>query len=116
MLNSPLEQFEIISLISLIKTTNFTLAITNATIFLIINITLLTIFLHLLNINLKIIPTRWQSFFEEIIFFIKNLVHQNIGNKGMIYIPFILFLFIFILLSNFIGMIPYSLFGIWFSW
>ena len=36
------------------------------------------------------------------------MIQQNIGERGLAFFPFILFLFMFILLSNLVGMVPYS--------
>jgi F-type H+-transporting ATPase subunit a len=45
---------------------------------------------------------------EEIFLFSKTLVEKNIGQKGLQFFPFIFFLFSFLMISNLIGMIPYS--------
>jgi len=45
---------------------------------------------------------------EEIYLFCKDLVETNIGTQGTKFFPFIFFLFSFLLISNLIGMIPYS--------
>src|SRR5205809_759846 len=41
-------------------------------------------------------------------FEIRNLVISQISAKGQIYFPFIYSLFIFILINNLLGMVPYS--------
>jgi ATP synthase subunit 6 len=45
---------------------------------------------------------------EEVFLFNKNLVEKNIGQEGLQFFPFIFFLFSFLVLSNLIGMVPYS--------
>jgi ATP synthase subunit 6 len=45
---------------------------------------------------------------EEIYLFTKTLVEKNIGEYGLQFFPFIFFLFSFLVLTNLIGMIPYS--------
>ena len=105
---APLEQFEIIPIISIIALPTFYFAITNSTIFTIIIFSILCLILNILKPNIKIIPTRWQSLVEEIYIFCKDLAETNIGSQGTKFFPLIFFLFSFLLLSNLIGMIPYS--------
>ena len=40
--------------------------------------------------------------------FVANMVKSNVGQSGMRYFPFIFCLFIFILVLNLLGMLPYS--------
>lgn len=105
---TPLEQFEIISIIPFFHYKNLYLNITNSTLFTFLSLSLLILSFQLININNKIIPTRWQSILEEIFLFSKNLVEKNIGQKGQQFFPFIFFLFSFLIISNLIGLIPYS--------
>ena len=105
---TPLEQFEIISIIPLFHYKNLYLNITNSTLFTLLSLSLLTLFFYFINLHNKIIPTRWQSILEEIFLFSKTLVEKNIGRKGLQFFPFIFFLFSFLIISNLLGMIPYS--------
>jgi len=50
-----------------------------------------------------------QQINENILMFIFSLVYKQIGNWGKFYFPFLLVLFIYIVLLNFISFIPYSL-------
>src|SRR5205814_911517 len=57
----------------------------------------------------KIISNNWSVSQESIYATIHSIVVNQINaNKGQIYFPFIYALFIFILVNNLIGMIPYS--------
>ena len=105
---TPLEQFEIISFIPLFKLHNIYLNITNSTLFTLLSLSLILLLFQFINLNNKIIPTRWQSIVEETFIFNKTLVKKNIGTKNLHYFPFIFFLFSFLTASNLIGMIPYS--------
>ena len=53
-------------------------------------------------------PNLWQTFIETIYNIIIQLLFDNLNKKGEQYFPFITVLFLFILLSNLIGLIPYS--------
>ena len=107
-INSPLEQFEVNSLISII-----------APIFGYINITLsnlglysllilfIILSLHIISNNEnKILPSKWSIGIESIFTTINTMVREQLGKE--IYLPFIYSLFFFILISNLIGNIPYS--------
>ena len=54
------------------------------------------------------IPGRWQSMAELSYVFIANMVKDNVGSEGRPYFPFIFTIFMFILVGNFWGMMPYS--------
>lgn len=104
---SPLEQFQIISLIP-IEIFNMNISFTNSSLMMMLALFLIITSFNRAIINNKIIPVRKQAVVESIYEFVYNLVNENIGEKGNKYFPFIFILFIFILTLNLIGMIPYS--------
>merc|ERR1712125_220223 len=55
-----------------------------------------------------IVPNNWQIILETLYEVIAQLLFDNINTKGEIYFPFILTIFLFIMLSNLIGLVPYS--------
>lgn len=55
----------------------------------------------------KLIPSRWQSVTELIHSNMRSVVQDNLGQKGQIYFPFILCLFVFIAVLNIMGLFPY---------
>ena len=64
--------------------------------------------------NLKVIPGFAQSMFELIYDFLKDITLGTLGDQdGKKHLPFIVTLFIFILVSNWIGIIPnlFKIFG-----
>ena len=110
---SPLEQFQILSLIT-IKIYDFDLSFTNA---LLINIIILTGFGIVLycnsstknkTISFFLYPNNWQALIEFIYIVISQLVFDLITSNNKKYFPFIVILFLFILFNNLIGLIPYS--------
>jgi F-type H+-transporting ATPase subunit a len=57
----------------------------------------------------KITPNNWSLSQETLYATIHSIVINQINNKnGQVYFPFMYALFIFILINNLIGMIPYS--------
>lgn len=106
---SPLDQFEIRDLISLDSSLiNVHLSLTNIGLYLTSG-TILVLIISLIANNNKIVPNNWSISQESLYDTIHSIVVNQINsNKGQIYFPFIYGLFIFILINNLIGMIPYS--------
>lgn len=103
----PLHQFEIHSLFPLeIKGIN--VSFTNSSLFMVIAVVLTTVFLVGGMRRAQMIPGRWQSMTEMMYMFIANLLDETTGIKGRKYLPFIFTLFMFILMGNLIGMVPYN--------
>jgi len=107
LLISPLEQFNIISIIP-IEIFNMNISLTNSSLVMILAFFLIIFSFNRAIADNRIIPVRKQAAVESIYEFVYDLVSQNIGEKGNRYFPFIFVLFIFILVLNLLGMIPYS--------
>jgi F0F1-type ATP synthase, subunit a len=108
---SPLDQFEIRNLLSINAPilANIHISLSNIGLYLTIG-TILILSLNVLAINNnKIVSNKWSISQESIYATIHNIVINQINAKnGQIYFPFIYTLFLFILINNLIGMIPYS--------
>lgn len=103
----PLHQFEIHRLIPL-EVEGLDLSFTNSSLFMTGVVVFVSIFLLGSIYRAQLIPGRWQAMTEMIYGFIENLIDETIGIKGRPYFPFILTLFLFILVGNLVGMIPYG--------
>nr|YP_011017678.1 ATP synthase F0 subunit a [Centroceras gasparrinii]WQF69501.1 ATP synthase F0 subunit a [Centroceras gasparrinii] len=104
---SPLEQFEIISLVPL-SIFNLNISFTNSTLFLLISILICLFWISLSFYKNLIVPSYWQIGKENLYVLTANLVRDNLGLKGEKYFPFIFTLHLFLLFCNLIGMVPYS--------
>jgi len=110
MILSPLEQFGIVPVIPL---SIFSLDISISNSVILMSIGLLAFFILLKIISLEsngfIVPNRWQSFIELTYSIIINLVNETIhGGKGQKYFSYVYSLFLFIMVCNLTGMVPYS--------
>lgn len=107
-INSPLEQFEVTSLLGL-----------NAPIFGYLNLTITNLALYsgiillliiglniMANNDTKLLPSKWSIALESLFASINSMVKEQIGRE--IYLPFIYSLFFFILIANLTGNVPYS--------
>jgi F-type H+-transporting ATPase subunit a len=56
----------------------------------------------------RLVPTKMQSVAEILVEFIRNMIMDTMGKEGMKFFPFIATLFVFILFSNLLGLIPGS--------
>jgi F-type H+-transporting ATPase subunit a len=110
-INSPLDQFEIRNLISIEAPVlgNISLSITNIVLYLIIA-TYITFYFSILTTNYhKLVSNSWSISQETLYATLHSIVSNQINNKkGQIYFPLMYILFVFILINNLIGMIPYS--------
>jgi F-type H+-transporting ATPase subunit a len=55
-----------------------------------------------------LVPGRWQAAVESVTEFISGMALTNIGKEGRKYVPWIFTVFIFILFSNLMGMMPFG--------
>jgi ATP synthase subunit 6 len=115
MLYAPLEQFQIIPVISL-NFYKFDFSLTNM---LLINLIALFSYYSLLSLNnsvknclqensLFVITNVWQRCLDFISEMISQIISDIISEHNNKYIPLVFILFHFILLSNLVGLLPYS--------
>ena len=118
MLYSSLEQFEVNGLISVVskgadlgQTSVYTL-FSNMNLFTFIVFSVVVFFYRYLSTYAFIVPgTSMQSFSENVLGFVSNMVRENSAAKHrifLVFVPYVLTVFAFILTSNFVGMVPYS--------
>lgn len=108
---SPLDQFEVRDLFSLNANLlgNLHLSLTNIGLYLSISIFLILTYSLLATNNNKIIPNNWSISQESIYATVHGIVVNQINpNKGQMFFPLMYVLFIFILVNNLIGLVPYS--------
>lgn len=108
MFNSPLEQFEILPLLSF-GANLFDFSITNAMLTTCVSLSFfLFLFYCLFSYGLNSFPTRWQLILESLYTGTAGLVWDSVGPRGQKYFPFLFVVFSFILISNVSGLVPYS--------
>jgi len=106
-LPDPMHQFEIQRLVDL-KAFGFDASFTNSALFMVIAAALITLFSLIAMRKGSLVPGRMQSVAELSYEFVANMVRDNVGTSGMKYFPFIFTLFMFVLVLNMLGMVPYS--------
>lgn len=107
MLFSALEQFQIYPLVYGL---HYNLSLTNQT--LVIGLSFLIFFSATLLINDIhsgfLIPGRFQILIETLYVTVVSIIYENTGKEGIKFFPFIFTVCLFILLSNIVGLVPYS--------
>ena len=104
---SPVEQFKLKSLVPF-ELGGVDLSYTTSSLWMTITVVSVTAFLTLSMRGGRLVPGRWQSMAEMSYEFIANMIRENVGAEGRKYFPFIFTLFMFILVGNLVGMIPFA--------
>ena len=60
----------------------------------------------------ELVPGRWQAAVEGFTGFISSMIISNIGQEGRKYTPYVFSLFMFILFSNLLGLLPLGVLGL----
>ena len=105
--HSPLSQFEIKRWVP-IQIGDLDVSFTNSATFMVLTVLTISVFLVLGMRRNALVPGRWQSMAELSYIFIANLVKDTVGTEGRPYFPFIFTVFMFVLVGNLFGMVPYG--------
>ena len=105
---NPMSQFNVNKIGPEIKLGGVDLSFTNASLFMLITVTTILLFLYLSTKDKKIIPNKLQLLSEILYNFVAKMISDTAGSKAKPYFPFIFSLFVFVLMCNMIGMVPYS--------
>lgn len=108
--HSPLEQFEVTSLVGLqVPVLGYIhISLTNLGLYTIIAVYLSLAFHFVASNNKGVIPSRWSISLESSFASVHALVKAQIGAANEVYLPFIYSLFFFILFANLSGNVPYG--------
>ena len=110
-ITSPLDQFEIRNLLSLDAPIlgNLSLSLTSIGLYLTIGGYLLLMLNLMATNNNKVVSNSWSISQETIYATVHGIVVNQINAKnGQVYFPLMYTLFVFILMNNLIGLVPYS--------
>lgn len=107
---NPMEQFAIKPLIAepVLHIGATPIYFTNQALLMVIVAVASALFLSLAVKPNRLVPTRSQSMAEMSYEFVANMIHSATGEDGLKFFPLVFTLFIFVLCSNYFGMIPGS--------
>lgn len=106
----PMHQFTVEPLVPL-HIGPYDISFTTSSLWLLVALVVIYGFMAL-GMKRQLVPGRWQVAVEGVTGFIDDMVKVNIGPKGKAYVPYIFSLFIFILVSNLLGLLPLAVIGI----
>lgn len=106
-MHDPLHQFLIQKIVPL-EVAGIDISFTNSSLFMVLTIVSVMLFQVVGTRQKALIPGRFQSMVEMSYEFIAGMLKDTVGVEGIKYFPFIFSLFMFILVANLFGMIPYS--------
>ena len=104
---NPMEQFTIKPIVPL-HIGGYDVSFTNQSLLMVIVAVAASLFLTLAMSKRALVPSRVQSMAEVSYEFVANMIQSSAGDDGLRFFPFVFTLFVFVLFSNFFGMIPGS--------
>ncbi len=106
---SPLEQFEIKTIGSPIQAGGVDLSFTNSALFMVLSVFIVILFLFISTRKILLKPNKWQMLVEVVYSMIMDMVGTNLGKKEELkYFSLVFTIFMFFLIGNLLGLIPYS--------
>ena len=107
-MGDPIHQFEIRNLFTFGQWGSNPIAFTNSALFMVIIAASIALFMLLATSRRALVPGRMQSVAELSYEFVADTIKTTAGTEGLKFLPFVFTLFMFILIANLIGLIPYS--------
>ena len=104
----PIHQFEIQNYFPVFKIGATQIHFTNSALFMAVAVGLTAALLIGATSGRRLVPTRLQSMAEMSYELVANTLRNTAGEEAMRFFPLVLSLFMFILVSNVVGLIPYT--------
>lgn len=105
--DSPLAQFEIKRLVEL-NVGGIDMSFTNSSAWMMVIVGLVTLFVVGGMRQAHVIPGRWQTMVEVFYEFIADMLREAAGTQARRFFPFVFTLFMFVLVANLAGLLPYA--------
>jgi F-type H+-transporting ATPase subunit a len=102
----PIHQFQITKLFTLGHIGGQEIAFTNSSAYMFLAVAVIS--LLMLGTGRQLVPGRMQSVAEISYEFVANMLRSSAGSEGMKFFPLVFSLFMFICVSNLVGIIPYT--------
>jgi F-type H+-transporting ATPase subunit a len=104
----PIHQFDITRLFSIGQVGGQDIAFTNSTAYMLLSVALISLLMIGGTARRQLVPGRLQSLAELSYEFVASMIRSTAGAEGMKFFPLVFSLFMFIGVSNLIGIIPYA--------
>ncbi|MBA3668560.1 MAG: F0F1 ATP synthase subunit A [Sphingomonas sp.] len=103
----PMHQF-VIQPIAPLNVGGYDVSFTNSALWMLLALVVIFSFMSL-GMKRQLVPGRWQMAVEEVTGFINSMAGATIGPEGKKFVPLLFSLFTFILVANFLGLLPLAL-------
>ncbi|MBN9514756.1 MAG: F0F1 ATP synthase subunit A [Alphaproteobacteria bacterium] len=103
----PIEQFALTDIVKLGKIGGIDLTITNSAAYMMLTVAVSTVFL-LGGARGALVPGRWQAAVELLYEIVAKALRESAGEHGARFFPLVFSLFMFVLVANLIGLVPYA--------
>jgi F-type H+-transporting ATPase subunit a len=104
----PIHQFQIQNLLTFGHIGGYEIAFTNSALFMLIALAVIAALTIGATSSRALVPGRMQSVAEMSYEFVADTLRSSAGSEGMKFFPLVFSLFMFILVVNMIGLIPYT--------
>ena len=104
----PIHQFQIKNLFPIARVGGVEIAFTNSTVFMLLSLAIILLFVVGGTSRRALVPGRLQSMAEVSYEFVSDTLRSTAGPEGMQFFPLVFSIFMFILVLNVIGIIPYT--------
>ena len=102
----PIHQFQITKLFTIGHIGGHEIAFTNSSAYMFLSVAVIS--LLMIGTGRQLVPGRMQSVAEISYEFVASMLRSSAGSEGMKFFPLVFSLFMFICISNVIGIIPYT--------
>ncbi len=103
-----MHQFTVEQIGPKLEVAGYDISFTNSALWMVLALAVIWLFM-IGGMKRELVPGRWQMAVEGVAGFIRNMVDTNIGPEGRKFTPYIFSLFVFILISNLLGMLPLAI-------
>ena len=104
----PIHQFQITKLFTLGHIGGQEIAFTNSSAYMFLSVAVISLLMIGGSAGRQLVPGRIQSIAELSYEFVASMITSNAGKEGMKFFPLVFSIFMFICVSNIVGIIPYA--------
>ena len=102
----PIHQFNIDNLFKIGRIAERDIYFTNSSVYMLVTVAVIS--LLMIGAGRQLVPGRFQSMAEVCYEFVAKMIRSKAGADGMKFFPLVFSIFMFVLVSNVIGSIPYT--------
>jgi len=105
---NPIEQFEIHQIFPVVNIAGHQISLTDSALYMMLAVVLTAALMLGTTAGRRLVPTRMQSVAELIYEFVGNMLRGAAGEHAMKFFPLVFSLFMFVLFTNVVSLVPYS--------